>query len=210
MVVVAKIFEPLINVWEYTFFSIFFMIALIIWEFSKKTQIEVRQSNERKFSKDRWKKQNHEANNQAKLIDSESIEPESKAKQSRLEDDKTSTNDTIAEKNKISQIFEEVMNNPVNPFRDTEEIIISEEFEEGYFLEGDLPDELLDESLWMEDSIEIIDDEQPTRIDIHEIIRKSNNNIPLDEEEIIAFERYQKLNNPINTQTENIFADYNI
>lgn len=186
------------------------MIALIIWEFSKKTQSEIRPSNERKLSKDRWKKQNHEANNQAKLIDSEIIEPESKAELSRLEDDKTSTNDTIAEENKISQIFEEVINNPVNPFRDTEEIIISEEFEEGYFLEGDLPDELLDESLWMEDSIEIIDDEQPTRIDIHEIIGKFNNNIPLDEEEIIAFERYQKLNNnPINTQTENIFADYN-
>jgi hypothetical protein len=220
-----KVFEPILDVWQYTFISIFLSIALIIWEFTRSKQANENSStkNQKHISSAKINKNISEElknsvmetetmentlnpdNNPIGIV-SEIVEEEIKAENPFLE---------------IITINEQNAKSSTKQLRDTEQMVLLDEYPTGFFVEGDLPDELLIEDIWCEGAIEITEEEPPSTEHITEILSKIEDNIPLDEEEIRIYEYYFNIqddiekalvNNNEHNETkkvkENIFAEY--
>jgi hypothetical protein len=200
-------------VWEYTFISIFLTIGLIIWEFSKSAGLNVlKKQSISNIERSTVKPHNSEVSEEIKkiVIETEVIENNA-VKQPLTEEIGEEASETIlSEENPFKDVLETIDNKPEQtsvPLRDTEQIIINNESEFGYFVEGDLPDSLLEDDFWENDAIEIIPDAISSNEQMDDILSKIDAQIPLDAEEIGIFEYHSKPMNKLHQGEENIFAD---
>lgn len=211
--IISKIFTPILDVWQYTILSIFLSIGLIVWEFTRNKQTSGQQSpkNQKPIS---FAKINTNISDELKksIISTETIENPNH-RETQTEVPSKVAEEVLLDENPFQEIIELTEKQSNKPLlRDTEQITLLDEPSTGFFLENDLPDELLMEDILAEDVIEITEDIPPSTEQITEILSKVQENIPLDEEEIRIYEYYfknQSLEVLEKSETnENIFAEY--